>query len=163
MALPTLAFQLASLGTSLVGSSLDFLDSLSQSQVLRQNAGQVRRSADMMEFSAREQGRQISIAGTKAIGRAKAGYGASGLAQTGSVLDHVREQELQYEYEAAKTVYNGTVSATNARYQADMMQYQARMNAISAATKLPLSVLSGGFNVITAGARARSSALSDIF
>lgn len=163
MALSSLAFQLSSLGTSLVGSSLDFLDSLSQSQVLRQNAGHVRRSADAMEFSAREQGRQISIVGTKALGRAKAGYGASGLAQTGSVLDHVREQELQYEYEAAKTVYNGTVAATNARYQADMMQYQARMNTVSAGVKLPLSVLSGGLNVVTAGARARNSAFSDIF
>ncbi|MGL5934108.1 MAG: hypothetical protein ACRCZI_00645 [Cetobacterium sp.] len=138
---------LASLVTTVAGTGLDFFDSQAESQVMRKNADLLRRNATLMEFNGRQQARQISIAGTKAIGQVKSVYAGSNLAIGGSALDVAAEQELQYEYDAAKAEFNGKAEANNMRYQAEMTQYQAKSRQISSFVRAPLSVLSGGMQI----------------
>lgn len=151
------------MATSVAGSVMQFGGALAQSSIQRTNAELARKNALLAEFSGREQARQISVAGTKALGSIKANAAASGLKQSGSILDFMREQELQYEYDAAKAEFNGQQEAFQQRYQAQLMRLNANVNTINAGFRLGTSLSStalGAFNDPGGAAASTASARS---
>ena len=104
-----------------------------------------RAQQDAAEYNAKVAGQQSALAMEQArydaerireknrriISSQRARYAASGITQTGSVLDVKRDSEIQGELEVMNRIYQGKLDSSSANSQANLFRAEASQKAAS--------------------------------
>lgn len=123
-----------------------------QAQILRQNAAIAEQNIPLIRQRALEHARQLQIGKYLITGKQKAGYGKSGLAQGGSVLDLIDETTANFDRDTSFALLEGELQARGQQRQAELSRFQAR-------TLVPQALTGGVLNTAAMYARSKMPAL----
>jgi len=124
-----------------------------QEDAANYNAKVAGQQSAIAKDQARYDAEQIRERNRRVISSQRARYAASGITQTGSVLDVKRDSEIQGELEVMNRIYQGDLQAAGSNSQANLF----RMEASQKASSQGLLTAAGAIGTVSSAAGAAST------